>query len=358
MKKIIVILLVSSLLYVSCKKEPTQNTYTPNSDYVLEYGQLPTPTIPADNKLTVDGVKLGRFLFYDKNLSSNGMISCGSCHNQRTGFSDTNRFSIGVLGLPGGRQAMAISNMLWNTNQFFWDGRANLLRDQSLLPIQDSLEMHETLPNVVSKLKNSLFYQVQFKKAFGSGEINSEKISLALEQFMNSIVSYNTKYDKELRGEVTYTASEQRGKVLFFKEYNASFPSLSGADCAHCHGGRNFENDRYMNNGLDTDADMADIGRQKATGRVRDKGKFKVPTLRNIALTPPYMHDGRFKTLEEVIDHYNSGIKSSSTVDPAIDNTRVTGLFLTAQDKVDLVNFLKTLTDEEMINNPAYSSPY
>ena len=355
-----IIVSATMVFTISCKKETDNTTgmsYNP-TEYVLDYRGLTPPTIPADNPLTNEGVKLGRMLFYEKMLSGDGTMSCSSCHAQATGFSDTNRFSIGILGLPGGRQAMTTTNMLWNTNQFFWDGRANLLRDQSIMPIQDSLEMHETLPNVVSKLSNSQMYRNQFFRAFGNSRITSEKISLALEQFMNSIISNNSKFDKEERGEYTYTASEQRGKDLFYTEYNAFFPATSGADCAHCHSGANFENDRYMNNGLDSDADMQDDGRMKVTMNSSDKGKFKVTSLRNIALTSPYMHDGRFSTLEEVIDHYNSGLVHSSTIDPALEATRATGLFLTPQDKVDLVNFLKTLTDIEMTNDKRYSSPF
>ncbi len=253
---------------------------------------------------------------------------------------------------------MASVNMLWNNNEFFWDGRAHLLRDQAILPIQDSLEMNESLANVVTKLSSSQMYLDQFERAFGSDEINSLKISLALEQFMNSIVSWNSKYDKVERGEISYTASEQRGKDLFFDEYNQFFPATSGADCAHCHSGANFENDQYMNNGLDADANFSDDGRMNVTMNSMDRAKFKVPTLRNIELTPPYMHDGRFQTLEEVVDHYNSGLVYSSTIDPALENTRGTGLFLDAQDKADLVAFLKTLTDTDLTSDPRYSSPF
>lgn len=355
-----VILITGVILLNSCKKEETNTaglTYNP-SEYILDFRGLTPPRIPLDNPLTKQGVQLGRMLFYEKMLSGDGTMSCSSCHSQSTGFSDTNRFSVGILGLPGGRQAMAITNMLWNTNHFFWDGRANLLRDQSIMPIQDSLEMHETLPNVVEKLSNSQVYRNQFFLAFGNTAITTEKISLALEQFMNSIVSNNSKFDREERGEYTYTASEQRGKDLFYTEYNAFFPATSGADCAHCHSGANFENDRYMNNGLDSDADMQDDGRMKVTFASSDKGKFKVTSLRNIELTPPYMHDGRFTTLEEVVEHYNSGLVYSSTIDPALEATRATGLFLTPQDKIDLVNFLKTLTDRKLVTDTRYGSPF
>jgi cytochrome c peroxidase len=292
-------------------------------------------------------------------MSKDGSISCASCHRQADAFTDTARFSEGVRGLLGGRQAMAVFNMAWNENEFFWDGRAHLLRNQSLKPVQDTLEMDETVTNVIAKLKNDQQYKDQFIRAFDSDEITEEKMELALEQFMNSIVSVDSKYDRYLNGTATLDSSEERGRLLFFAEYNPSFPSLSGADCQHCHSGRNFENDKYLNNALDTDAEMADDGRMEVTGNSSDRGKFKVTSLRNIELTAPYMHDGRFNTLEEVVDHYNTGMKNSSTVDPAlIYPLNNNGLQLTAEDKRDLVAFLKTLTDEVMITNPEYSDPF
>ena len=195
-------------------------------------------------------------------------------------------------------------------------------------------------------------------RAFGSNEINEVKISLALEQFMNSIVSNKSKYDQFLKDSTVYTLSEKRGRRLFFKEYNPFFPNESGADCAHCHSGANFQNNQYMNNGLDEDINMKDIGRQAVTNNPKDKGNFKVTSLRNISLTGPYMHDGRFSSLEEVVEHYNSGLKDSTTLDPALEQTRPKGLGLTSQDKIDLVNFLKTLTDNELTINKNYSSPF
>jgi cytochrome c peroxidase len=361
----------TSVLFFACSKDnettalyedtsnnsPSVSLYD-DTPYNLEYGTLPSPVIPIDNPLTVQGVELGRMLFYDKQLSGNGSLACAGCHVQSNGFSDTAQFSTGILGFTGGRQAMASFNMLWNNNEFFWDGRAHLLRDQAILPIQDSLEMNETLANVVSKLSSSQTYLNQFDRVYGTAEINALKISLALEQFMNSIVSWNSKYDKVERGELSYTPSEQRGKMLFFEEYNQFFPETSGADCAHCHSGGNFENDLYMNNGLDTDANFTDDGRMSVTMNAADRAKFKVPTLRNIALTPPYMHDGRLNTLEAVVDHYNEGIVASSTLNPALENTRATGLFLTPQDKADLVSFLKTLTDTDMMTDSRYSTPF
>jgi cytochrome c peroxidase len=253
---------------------------------------------------------------------------------------------------------MGIFNLGLNTNGFFWDGRVNTLREQSLRPIQDPLEMHETLQNAVNKLQNDERYRKQFVRAFGDAVVTAERISLALEQFMLTIVSDNSKYDQYLRGEINLTESEERGRVLFFAEYNPGFPNSSGADCAHCHSGSNFENDQFMNNGLDQEGDISDLGRQNVTQSPADKGKFKVTSLRNIEVTAPYMHDGRFTTLEQVVNHYSDNIQQSASLDPALANTMATGLMLTTQDKIDLVNFLKTLTDQTYLTNPAYKNPF
>ncbi len=359
--KYLSILFVSILFAVACNKnenEPKDPVVIDETPFTLEYGALPAPNLPADNPLTEQGVHLGKMLFYETMLSKDGSQACASCHRQPDGFSDSTRFSIGVEMLPGGRQAMPIFNMAWHSNEFFWDGRAALLRDQSLMPIQDPLEMNETLENVIAKLSDSQLYKDQFTRAFGSEEITSLKMSLAMEQFMLTIVSHDSKYDQYIAGETELTESEERGRILFETEYNPFFPNDSGADCAHCHGGANFENDRYMNNGLDTDASMTDIGRESVTNDPNDKGKFKVPTLRNVAVTAPYMHDGRFQTLEQVIDHYNEGIQQSATADPTVLNTKDTGLFLSDQDKEDLINFLKTLTDNTFLTEPSYTTPF
>lgn len=358
--KIFTILILTAIItIIGCKEDDTLDPITHDTTpYILDYGTFPSPQIAEDNQLTVQGVKLGRMLFYEKALSQDGTQACASCHMQEFAFTDTATFSIGIKGLPGKRQAMSVFNMAWHGNEFFWDGRAHLLRDQALMPIQDELEMNETLENAVAKLSAKQEYKDQFIRAFGSEQITSEKISLAMEQFMNSIVSNSSKYDRFLEDSTEFTASEKRGRRLFFLEYNEFFPEESGADCAHCHSGDNFENDRYMNNGLDDDAGITDFGSQAVTNKPSDKGKFKVTSLRNIALTAPYMHDGRFKTLEEVVEHYNSEIKPSSTLDPALDQTRNTGLRLSEQDKKDLVAFLKTLTDDKLLNNTEYSNPF
>lgn len=354
-------MLMTLLTY--CKKDPvTEPTEEPKvvydaTPYAFEAGSFPMPNFNG-NTPTVEGVKLGRMLFYEKLLSRDASQSCASCHIQAFGFTDTATFSVGVEGKEGRRQAMSVFNTAWHTNEFFWDGRAHLLRDQSLKPIQDKLEMNETLENVVSKLSAEQKYKDQFIRAFGNDEITSEKMSLAMEQFMNTIVSNQSKYDKFLAGEITLTASEERGRKLFFQEYNEFLPAESGADCAHCHSTFNFTNNKYMNNGLDMDGQSSDLGREEANGDIKDRGKFKVPSLRNIALTAPYMHDGRFKTLEEVVDHYNNGIQQSTTLDPALAATTNTGLRLTTQDKADLVAFLKTLTDQTLISDQRFSDPF
>ncbi len=350
-------IMFSFVLYlIACQKEE-QPKYD-STAYILDYGTFPAPNLPADNALTKEKVLLGRMLFYEKKLSGNNTQACADCHLQAFAFSDTATFSLGIRGQRGKRQAMSIFNMAWHDNEFFWDGRAHLLRDQALKPIQDALEMDEKLENVITKLNASTAYKNQFYRAFESYEIDATKISLALEQFMMTIVSNNSKYDRYLAGKETLTAEEERGRALFFQEFNPFFPNKSGADCAHCHSGDNFENDQYMNNGLDTDAEMKDIGRENVTKLPEDKAKFKVPSLRNLALTAPYMHDGRFRTLEEVVDHYNQGLKPSSTLDGALEQNRPTGLQLSTTDKVALVSFLKTLTDTQLTTDKRYSSPF
>lgn len=358
MKKLLLFIL-PALFFAACdSKDPVDPpaTYDP-TPFNLDAGYFPAPDLPADNKLTVAGVQLGRMLFYEPMLSKDGSQACADCHKQPDAFSDIRQFSIGVEGLPGKRQAMAVMNLAWHHNGLFWDGRAPHVRDQALKPIQDPLEMNETLPNVVAKLSADKKYTDQFIRAFGDATVTSERVGLALEQFMLTMVSNNAKYDKWKNGQATLSDSEERGRVLFFTEFDP-FGSERGAECFHCHAGFNFTNDEFMNNGLDTDAEQTDEGRRKVTNDPLDQAKFKVPSLRNVALTPPYMHDGRFATLEEVIDHYNTGVKQSATMDELLQyNIQPGGLQMTTQDKADLVAFLRTLTDETFLTNPAYQKP-
>ncbi len=356
----LLLLLGVILLLASCKKEDEPAIVViDTTPYILNTYDLPLPQIAEDNKLTKTGVALGRRLFYDKLLSLDQSLNCASCHQQQFAFSDTSRFSIGVEGMPGGRQSMAVVNMAWNNNEFFWDGRAHLLRDQVVKPIQDPLELNLAMATLLERLQNHPEYPNFFMAAFGSSTITEELLGLALEQFCNSIVSGDSKYDQFLAGTASLTESEERGRTLFFAEFNPGFPDISGADCAHCHAGKNFENDQYMNNALDADSDMEDLGRALVTENSSDNGKFKVPTLRNVALTAPYMHDGRFQTLEEVVQHYNSDMVMSSTIDPAlIYPLNNGGLQLSDQDVQDIIAFLNTLSDETLVTNPEYASPF
>lgn len=352
--------ILALVLLAACQDEGPEDPaiYDP-TPYVLDYGRFPDPNLPADNPLTEQGVLLGRMLFHETMLSGDNTQSCASCHLQEFAFTDTATLSLGIRGMRGHRNAMAVFNMAWHDNEFFWDGRAHLLRDQSLRPIQDPLEMDESLQDVMTKLSSDKRYRDQFIRAFGDEQVTPLRMSLAMEQFMHTIVSNRSKYDRYLQGEVTLTESEERGRLLFTTEFNPFFPDLSGADCAHCHGGDNFENDQYLNNGLDDFANLQDKGREMVSQDPADRGKFKVMSLRNIEVTAPYMHDGRFKTLEEVIDHYDHGLQGSPTLDPALEYTRVSGgLGLSAQDKADLVAFLKTLTDHELLVDPAFSNPF
>jgi cytochrome c peroxidase len=328
-----------------------------SSPYILDYGDFPAPNLPADNELTAQKVELGRMLFFEKDLSGDGTQSCADCHLQADGFSDKRQFSIGIDQIAGRRNAMALVNLAWHEAPFFWDGRSPTLRDQALLPIQDPIEMHETLENVVDKLSKAKIYTDQFIRAFGDNEITPERIAMAIEQFEITLVSNNSKYDQFLRGEATLTESEERGRKLFFGEFDARGIE-KGAECFHCHGGFNFTNDFFMNNGLDSDAEFSDLGLYEVTQKSGDKAKFKVPTLRNIAQTAPFMHDGRFQTLREVLEHYNDGAKYSSTVDILMMNNLEPGLGLSEEDLTDLENFLHTLTDQDFLNNPKHASPF
>lgn len=353
-------LLLGMLLVISgCERAqddlPAPAVYDP-TPYELSIGDFPPPMLPPDNLPTVAGVQLGRMLFYETELSKDGTQSCASCHLQKDGFSDTRRFSIGVEGLPGERQAMAVMNLAWHRNGLFWDGRSPDLRHQALQPIQDPLEMNETVENTLTKLRAKDRYRDQFIRAFGDDQITAERVAKAIEQFELTLISNQSKYDLYLAGVETLSESEERGRHLFFAEFDPFF-GIKGGECFHCHGGFNLTNDLFMNNGLDTDEDFTDEGLYRVTNDPADMAKFKTPSLRNIALTPPYMHDGRFATLEEVMEHYNTGVKHSSTVDPLMQFNLDPGLGLTEDDIADIIAFLHTLTDPEFISNPAFSEP-
>jgi cytochrome c peroxidase len=358
MSRFLFVFLLGLALF-GCKREqttPDPKTYPPATPYEwVRKPFFPPARVPADNPLTVEGIELGRHLFYETKLSGDNSQSCASCHNQSMAFTDHGRrFSTGITGAIGTKNSMALFNLMWST-RFFWDGRSATLREQVLIPIQDPIEMHESLPNAVNKLKATSTYPELFGKAFGDATITAERVAKALEQFILSMVSTESNFDLWRRGQYQMTASEQRGFDLFMREFSAPGSGRPvGADCFHCHGTHLFTVDRFFNNGLDA---SPSAGFGAVTGDPLDIGKFKTPSLRNVALTAPYMHDGRFETLEEVIEHYNSGIQNSATLDPNIKSQGV-GLGLSTQDKADLIAFLHTLTDTVYLNNPAFSNPF
>lgn len=326
--------------------KPNQVLIAPGATpYRFTYGRhLPRPQLPLDNPLTEEGVKLGRRLFHEKRMSINGEQSCSSCHQAEAGFIDAGlAVSKGATGTVGTRNSMPLFNLAWK-DSFFWDGRAPSLRAQVLMPIQNEIEMHESLPRVNKKLI-AAGYGAQFEQAFGSKRIDSDRIARALEQFLLTIVSYTSRFDQAVRGQAELTEQEKKGFHLFMTEYDPR-RGLKGADCFHCHGGPLFGNNGFANNGLDTKFKDPGLGAQ--TGREHDRGRFAVPSLRNVALTAPYMHDGRFKSLEEVVSHYASGVKPSPTLDPNLAKHARRGLELSAADQKAIVAFLKTLTDPKL----------
>ena len=310
---------------------------------------FPQPALPLDNPLTEEGVRLGHDLFLEPMLSRSDSISCGSCHQPSAWFSDPRRFSPGADRALGTRQSMPLFNLAWKSS-FFWDGRAPTLRAQVVQPIQNPIEMHETLENVEAKLAAHPDYPARFAQVFGSPGVTRERLALALEQFLLTLLSYDSRFDRSLRGEEELTAAEKRGFELFHTEFDP-VRGQRGADCFHCHGGPLFQSQAFGNNGLDEAS--ADAGRFVVTDREGDRGKFAVPSLRNIALTAPYMHDGRFSTLEEVVAHYDRGLRRSPTLDPNLAKHPPQGLGLSAEDQAALVAFLHSLTEVPREGDPS-----
>jgi len=328
----------------ACKTGDNAPTLTP---YTLEIPSgLPAMGIPTDNPLTVEGIALGRKLFYDPILSGNNTQSCGGCHRQAFAFTDSNtQFSTGIDHLPGVRNAMSLVNLGYQ-KKFFWDGGAADLESQVVGPIQNPIEMHEDLGDMVKKLNAHAEYPALFKQVFGGSTITSVMVMDAIAQFERTLISGNSKYDQYLRGSATLTAEELRGMDVYQQE--------SKGDCTHCHSlGSTFSDFAFRNNGVDSI--YSDAGRYRITLLGTDSGKFKTPSLRNIAVTAPYMHDGRFKTLGECVDHYNTGFHYAKYLDPNIAN-KIKGR-MSAQDKSDLIAFLNTLTDYEFLQNPKFGKP-
>lgn len=319
------------------------------------------PILAQDNtpltNLTSDlGATLGRVLFYDKRLSTNQTVSCASCHQQAHGFSDPRQFSVGFAGGLTGRNSMGLSHARWyQRRHFFWDERANTLEDQVLQPIQNSVEMGMTLTALTNRLAAEPFYTNLFAQTFGSTAITAGRISQALAQFVRSIVSVQSKYDTGVSNNfANFTAQENLGRQIFFGQVGNP-----PATCAACHGTDNFvAGPALNNNGLEFP--YVDLGVGGITGNPADNGKFKAPSLRNIELTAPYMHDGRFTNLEQVVEFYNSGVVDNTNLSPPLRNPNgtVRRLNLTPQQKAALVAFLRTLTDPNLATNEKYSDPF
>lgn len=316
--------------------------------------------MPSTNVTTDAGATLGRVLFYDKRLSTNQTIACASCHQQVHGFADSRPFSTGFNGGLTARNSMGLSNARWyQRRHFFWDERANTLEDQVLMPIQNAVEMGMTLEALTNRLAAEPFYTNLFTTAFGSADITPERISKALAQFVRSIVSIQSKYDVGVAtGFANLTPQENLGRQIFFGQ-------VGNATCAACHGTDNFvPGPNINNNGLEFP--YVDKGLGSITGLAQDDGKFKVPSLRNIELTAPYMHDGRFTNLEQVVEFYNSGVVDNPNLSPPLRTPTGPGqppgpplrLNLTDTQKAALVAFLKTLTDTNLTTDVKLSDPF
>lgn len=329
------------ILY-ACRKDQVVETKTGLTPFtlVIPSGFPPMP-VPADNPMSVEGIALGKMLFNDPILSGDNTQSCASCHIRKFAFSDSsNRFSKGIDGLFGNRNSMPIFNLGW-AGEFFWDGGAANLESQVVGPIQNPLEMHQDLALAIEELNAHPEYPALFRKVFGGDRIVTSMLMKAIAQYERTLISGNSKYDRYLRGQAVLSSSETRGMNLY--------TDMNKGDCSHCHVlGSTFSDFEYRNTGLDSLA--IDSGRERITLLPSDRGKFKTPTLRNIAVTGPYMHDGRFNTLEECVQHYNTGFRYTANLDPILENS-VKGR-LSQSEINDIVAFLHTLTDDEFLYGP------
>lgn len=309
---------------------------------------FPPMAVPAGNPVTAQGVALGRRLFYDPVLSGDNTQSCSDCHAQEFGFSDHGRrFSEGIDGGEGGRNAPALTNVGW-ADSLFLDGRAPSLELQALEPVQNPIEMHETWENAVAEIRANPAYPPLFAAAFGDPAVTRERVTMAIAQFERTFISNGSKLDRFMREEISeLSPAEQRGRIVFF---NDPGPVTRGAHCFHCHPQPLFTDLRYHDIGLVADGNP---GRAVVTGKPEDQGKYRTPTLRNVAFSAPYMHDGRFSTLMEVIEHYDHSVIARSTTNPLL----LVAPNLTTEEKEDLLAFLLTMTDSSFVQDPDFASP-
>ena len=344
----IVLLFIASLLLCGSCRRDSEILDVYEADPLLNNlsfdppANWPAPVYSmAGNPLTKPGFVLGRALFYDPLLSKDNTISCGTCHQQFTAFAHADHIvSHGVDGLLGTRNAPGIFNTAWHKS-FMWDGGVNHIEVMPLAPITNPVEMDETMERVVAKLSGNLAYKRLFMDAFGDELINTRRIFLALTQFMSSMISDQSKYDQVMRGETSFTSDEQEGYKVFQNK------------CATCHKEPLFSDFSYRSNGLPVNPLYKDSGRAHITSSAADRYRFKVPSLRNIEVTRPYMHDGRFENLIDVLSHYDSGVSAASLPDSVLMN----GIPLTEAEKSDLISFLNTLTDNAFLKDKKFNEP-
>lgn len=351
MNRLIIIGIVL-LVAVSCRKDPEPQGYQP-TPYDLEIPTgFPEMIIPADNPLTEEGVELGRRLFYDERLSGDNTMACASCHMPAAGFGENIAVSTGIDGIAGTRNSMPLFNIGW-APQYFWDGRATTLEEQILEPINNPIELHDNWVGVAQELEEDALYPSMFAKAFGSSDIDSVRITKAIAQFLRTMISADSRFDQWLRGELVLTPQEFQG----LSEFN----SLTGADCFHCHPTSVglFTDFTFRNNGLKAAGDITDPGRQAVTGSSHPKqfGAMKVPSLRNLAFTAPYMHDGSLQTIDDVIEFYSHEVNDGPHTDLLMEFSSQGGVQLNATQKANLKAFLLTLTDSSFITNPDFQDP-
>lgn len=358
---------------MSCKKDkPTEYRATPYAITIPPY--FPTQlNIPADNPLTVEGIKLGRYLFYDGRLSgrTDSLMTCATCHVQSKGFEcgmDNPDFPgghpRGLTGIPSPHAMLPLVNLVWNNSGYMWNGKVNTTNtDTNFRNLENFIRMgilapHEmsgSIDKTLNLIKSIAIYPPMFKAAFGTGDVTLDRISKTIAQFIRTLISSDSRFDRYLRGEIQLTQAELRGYVLFTTE--------TGADCFHCHGGGGnplFTTHLFYNNGKDTcfTGPCEDVrDRYHITGNPADIGAYRAPTLRNIEYTAPYMHDGRFKTLDEVLNFYNTGIQNSPYTHPLMHYAAYGGVQLTPSELSDLKMFLLSLSDPCFISNPAFSKP-
>ena len=301
--------------------------YTPTPVELKIPPGFPYMIISKDNPTTVEGIQLGRMLFYDPIIDAEGKRSCGQCHAQETSFSCKDK-------------CLPHINLTWN-NAFLWDGKINGVLEDIML-----FEVERFFNTDLKKLNKHRGYTKLFNKAFGTETITSKEIAYALAQFVRTLISNNSKWDRVLQGSATLSQAEQKGRDIFFSEKG---------DCFHCHGTILLTDNYFHNNGLDS---IPDKGRAEVTKNKKDLGKFKTPTLRNIEFTAPYMHDGRFATLEEVLDFYSEGVKWSATIDPLMKKVHRGGVHLSSEERSNLLAFLKTFSDTTFLNNTNFSNPF